>query len=114
MPVIGISQLSRAPEQRGDNKRPILSDLRESGAIEQDSDVVAFIYRDEYYKGDETEEPGSAELIVSKHRNGPIGTVQARLPRALSEVRGPGARGEPPVEQTAGEGPPLTDFAEEG
>ena len=76
VPVLGLSQLSRAPEQRGENKRPILSDLRESGAIEQDSDLVCFIYRDEYYKGEESEEPGIAELILSKHRNGPIGTVK--------------------------------------
>ncbi len=70
IPVIAISQLSRAPEQRPD-KRPILSDLRESGSIEQDSDVVMFLYRPEYYKADER--PGIAELIVAKHRNGPTG-----------------------------------------
>src|SRR5919204_4317227 len=74
VPVIGVSQLSRAPEQRPD-KRPILSDLRESGQIEQDADVVAFIYRGEVY-GDESVEEGTAELIVSKHRNGPIGKIQ--------------------------------------
>src|SRR5437879_6759591 len=68
VPVIAISQLSRAPEQRPD-KRPILSDLRESGAIEQDSDLVMFLYRPEYYKSDER--PGIAEVSVAKHRNGP-------------------------------------------
>ena len=73
VPVIGISQLSRAPEQRPD-KQPILSDLRESGSIEQDADIVSFIYRDEYYNH-ESERPGEADLIIAKHRNGPIGTV---------------------------------------
>jgi replicative DNA helicase len=78
IPVIAISQLSRAPEQRPD-KRPILSDLRESGSIEQDSDVVIFLYRPEYYKSDER--PGIAELIVSKHRNGPTGMVELKFRR---------------------------------
>jgi len=73
VPVIGISQLSRAPEQRPD-KVPILSDLRESGSIEQDADIVSFIYRDEYYNH-ESERPGEADLIIAKHRNGPIGIV---------------------------------------
>jgi len=78
IPVIAISQLSRAPEQRPD-KRPILSDLRESGSIEQDSDVVMFLYRPEYYKSDER--PGIAELIVAKHRNGPTGMVELKFRR---------------------------------
>jgi replicative DNA helicase len=78
IPVIAISQLSRAPEQRPD-KRPILSDLRESGSIEQDSDVVMFLFRPEYYKSDER--PGIAELIVAKHRNGPTGMVELKFRR---------------------------------
>jgi replicative DNA helicase len=78
IPVIAISQLSRAPEQRPD-KRPILSDLRESGAIEQDSDVVMFLYRPEYYKSEER--PGIAEVIVAKHRNGPTGMIELKFRR---------------------------------
>jgi replicative DNA helicase len=74
IPIIALSQLSRAVEQRHD-KRPILSDLRESGSIEQDADIVAFVYRDDYYNED-SDQQGLAELIVAKHRNGPTDAVK--------------------------------------
>jgi replicative DNA helicase len=87
VPVIALSQLSRAVEQRGGEKKPILSDLRESGQIEQDSDLVMFIYREEYYEKD-SERPGEADIIVAKHRNGPVGeivlTFQREYPKFMN------------------------------
>jgi len=82
IPIIALSQLSRAVETRGGDKRPMLSDLRESGAIEQDADIVCFLYRPEYYKIYEDEKGstvGVGEVIVAKHRNGAIDNVRLRF-----------------------------------
>jgi len=109
VPVVAISQLSRAPEQRTPPK-PQLSDLRESGQIEQDADVVAFLFREDYYRDPEEEPDGLADLIIAKHRNGPIGTRKLvfldRFPK-FADFSGQ----EQPIDQPAGESPP---FAEAG
>lgn len=89
IPIIALSQLSRMVETRGGDKRPILSDLRESGAIEQDADMVAFIYRAEYYglteHPDGIDTNGLGELIIAKHRNGALGTVKLRFIQRLAK-----------------------------
>jgi replicative DNA helicase len=92
VPVIAVSQLSRAVESRPD-KKPMLSDLRESGQIEQDADLVMMIYRDDYYHDEESERPGEADVIVAKHRNGPVGSValafMKRFPKFANLYREP-------------------------
>ncbi len=102
-PVISLSQLSRAPEQRGGDRRPMLSDLRDSGAIEQDADLVMFIYRPEMYahlmERDQGAEEGTADLILAKHRNGPTGTVKLTFLKEFTRFESYTAR-EP-------EGPPF-------
>jgi replicative DNA helicase len=89
IPVLALSQLSRAPEQRGGDRRPQLSDLRESGAIEQDADVVMFLYRPELYNKEDPSLEGKAELIIGKQRNGPIGTVQLNFIRQFTRFVNP-------------------------
>ena len=112
VPVLAISQLSRAPEQRHPAK-PMLSDLRESGNLEQDADLVAFLFREDYYRDPEDEPDGLADVIIAKHRNGPIGAPKLvfldRFPKFADH-----SGHEPPVEQPAGEGPPLEDAAAAG
>jgi replicative DNA helicase len=112
VPVLAISQLSRAPEQRSPPK-PMLSDLRESGNLEQDADLVAFLFREDYYRDPDDEPDGLADLIIAKHRNGPIGTPKLvfldRFPK-FADFAGQ----EQPIDQPAGEGPPLEDVVPTG
>ncbi len=89
VPLIALSQLSRAPEQRGGDHRPQLSDLRESGAIEQDADVVTFLFREEIYKREDPDLRGKAELIIGKQRNGPIGTIDLVFIREFTRFENP-------------------------
>lgn len=88
VPVIALSQLSRAVEQR-QNKKPMLSDLRESGSIEQDADIVMFIYRDEYYHPELIEKKGEAEVIIAKQRNGPVGSVNLIFQPNITKFKNP-------------------------
>ena len=87
VPIIALSQLSRAVEQRGGAKRPQLSDLRESGAIEQDADMVLFVYRQDYYGSEGMDEvpPDTAEIIIAKHRNGPLGNVHLKFQKEFAK-----------------------------
>ena len=89
IPVLSLSQLSRAPEQRGGDHRPQLSDLRESGAIEQDADIVCFLFREEVYQKDDPDLEGKAELIIGKQRNGPTGTVNLNFIRQFTRFTTP-------------------------
>jgi replicative DNA helicase len=112
VPVLAISQLSRAPEQRTP-PRPQLSDLRESGSIEQDADLVAFLYREDYYRDYEDEPDGLADVIIAKHRNGPIGSQKLVFLDRYPKFADHSGRQEP-VEQPAGAEPGIDEAAAAG
>jgi replicative DNA helicase len=95
LPVIALSQLSRASEQRGGERKPILSDLRDSGAIEQDADLVIFIHRPEYYDREDESKHGIAEIMLSKNRNGPTGDIDLYFHREFTRFDNLTARTEP-------------------
>ena len=95
VPVVALSQLSRASEQRGGERKPILSDLRDSGAIEQDADLVMFIHRPEYYDREDESKRGVAEIMIAKHRNGPTGDVELFFNREYTRFDELSAREEP-------------------
>jgi replicative DNA helicase len=95
VPVVALSQLSRASEQRGGDRKPILSDLRDSGAIEQDADVVIFIHRAEYYDKEDESKRGLAEIMLAKHRNGPTGDITLRFSREFTRFDNFSTREEP-------------------
>jgi len=95
IPVIALSQLSRASEQRGGERKPILSDLRDSGAIEQDADLVIFIHRPEYYDKEDETKRGIAEIMLAKHRNGPTGDITLRFSREFTRFDNFSPREEP-------------------
>ncbi len=112
VPVLAISQLSRAPEQRTPPK-PMLSDLRESGNLEQDADLVAFLFREDYYRDREDEPDGLADVIIAKHRNGPIGTKKLVFIERFPKFADYSSQ-QKPIEQPAGEGAPIDDIAAVG
>ncbi len=95
VPVVALSQLSRASEQRGGERRPILSDLRDSGAIEQDADLVLFIHRPEYYDREDESKKGLADIMLAKNRNGPTGDVQLRFSREYTRFDSFSSRDDP-------------------
>jgi replicative DNA helicase len=95
VPVMALSQLSRRPEEKGREGRPQLADLRESGAIEQDADLVAFIYREEVYKPQELDNQGKARIMIAKQRNGPTGEFELAFLREYTRFENLAASGVP-------------------